>query len=119
MSLRAPTAKLGVELLNGVNYSLASLRGYMLLGKEKFKNHRASAWQDQINPGLTKMTELSKDWTVKANKEKIVELKDLFNKLQIAQEEIENISGTTENQPAQKIHCLCSASNKPTDLQSS
>ncbi len=37
IDLRAPTAKLGVELQNGLNASLANLRGYMLLGNATSK----------------------------------------------------------------------------------
>ncbi len=103
IELRAPTAKLGVELQNGLNYSLASLRGYMLLGKQQFKTGRADTWEQQINPALARMTQLSKDWTVAANKEKLARMKVLFEELQNAQNEIEAISGTVENIPSQKM----------------
>ncbi len=40
--LRAPTAQASMKVLNGINYSLASLRGWMLLGTEKSKTDRAA-----------------------------------------------------------------------------
>ncbi len=102
IELRAPTAKLGVELLNGLNYSLANLRGYMLLGKNEFKKSREDAWNKQINPSLEKMLVLSENWSVEGSKTKLKKMISLFKELQTAQEEIENISGTLENLPAQK-----------------
>ncbi len=103
IDLRAPTAKLGVQLLNGLNYSLANLRGYMLLGAEKFKTERARSWDDQINPSLDRMTTLSQNWTVEANKQTLTRIKALFTELSQAQDEIEQISDSVENLPAQKI----------------
>ena len=102
IDLRAPTAKLGVELQNGLNASLANLRGYMLLGKSKFENGRVADWNDRINPGLGKMTELSKNWTVEGNKQKLANMKQDFAKLRQAQDEIASISGTVDNLPATK-----------------
>ena len=49
--LRAPTAQASLKVLNGVNYSLAGLRGWMLLGNEKFKQDRVDAWTNWIDAG--------------------------------------------------------------------
>ena len=76
IDLRAPTAKLGVELLNGLNYSLASLRGYMLLDAAQFKVVRQDACDEQINPVLETMSRLSKDWTVQANQDRLAGIVD-------------------------------------------
>ncbi len=103
IEVHAPTAKLSVELQNGLNASLANLRGYMLLGKEQFKTNRAHVWNERINSALERMTVLSQHWTETTNKEKLVKIKELFAKLRTVQDEIEQISGTPENLPAQKI----------------
>ncbi len=103
VDLRMPTATLGVELQNGLNSSLASLRGYMLLGKEKFKTNRLEAWDRQIHPSLQKLGVLAEGWTVASNKERLVTIRALFARLETAQEEIEEISSTVANTPAQKI----------------
>ncbi|MCP5062105.1 MAG: HAMP domain-containing protein [Ignavibacteriae bacterium] len=92
MTLRAPTAKLGVELLNGLNESLAHLRGYMLLKKDNFKAKRTDSWVNGIYPSLEEMTEYSNNWTIEENKQKLAHLKTLFKKLEIAQKNIEELT---------------------------
>ncbi len=45
--LRQPTAMAGKDMLNGINNSMALLRGYMILGEDKFKDERATAWSER------------------------------------------------------------------------
>jgi len=52
MDLRVPTARASLMMLNGINHSLAALRGWMLLGKDKFRAERVKAWSDEIDPSL-------------------------------------------------------------------
>jgi len=103
ITLRAPTAKLGVELQNGLNASLAQLRGYMLLGNKSLKDNRQRVWSTIINPALARMTTLSQSWTVEANKQKLTTLKELFAKLEREQDAIEKLAHTSDNRPAEKI----------------
>ena len=42
VELRTPTAHASLMMLNGINHSLASLRGWILLGDKKFKNRKLS-----------------------------------------------------------------------------
>ena len=102
IDLRAPTARTGVLLLNGVNYSLAALRGWIILGNDKFKTQRADAWKG-IDGALASMDEFSKNWTVPANIKKLQEMKALFQDFKGFQQEIENIANTPDNLPANKI----------------
>ncbi|MCP3674926.1 MAG: HAMP domain-containing protein [Gammaproteobacteria bacterium] len=102
VELRVPTNIAGHDLVNGVNYSLAALRGYMILGKERFKQQRQDAWKD-IDKNLDIMTEMSKSWTVPKNVEKLQELKIVFREFRKAQQQIENISHSEDEQPAMKI----------------
>ena len=55
VELRMPTAHASLMMLNGINHSLASLRGWILLGDKKFKKERYIAWEEQINPSLKLM----------------------------------------------------------------
>ncbi|MBN4048976.1 hypothetical protein JYU00_02335 [bacterium AH-315-N22] len=52
MNLRAPTARASLMMLNGLNHSLAALRGWMILGDDKFKTERARAWNEELEPSL-------------------------------------------------------------------
>lgn len=40
VDLRSPTAQASLMMLNGMNHSLASLRGWVILGEEQFKRTR-------------------------------------------------------------------------------
>ncbi|MEH0020352.1 MAG: HAMP domain-containing methyl-accepting chemotaxis protein [Desulfobacter sp.] len=103
MALRVPTSQSSLTMLNGINHSLAALRGWIILGMDKFKVERAKAWSDQIESSLKNMKEFSHNWT---NRENILRLKTLETKLadfKKYQQEIEDIAQTNDNQPALKI----------------
>jgi len=102
IDLRAPTARTGVMLLNDVNQSLAALRGWIILGADKFKAERAYAWHE-VDVALGMMEEFAKHWTVQANIKKLQELKTLFNDFKGFQQEIEDIAHSPDNLPANKI----------------
>lgn len=95
--LRTPTVQASMTALNGVNQSLAGLRGYMLLGKNVFKTERHEAWSKSINPSLEKLQIFSKKWTNYKNVTRLAEMKMLFNDFDKYQKEIENITPTDIN----------------------
>lgn len=103
IQVRAPTARTGVMLLNGLNHALAELRGWLLLGEETFKEERARAWKDQIDLSLATMKELSKNWTNPENIKRLETIEARLKDLRQYQQEIEDIAHTIDNQPAQKI----------------
>lgn len=101
--LRTPTAHSSLMMLNGINHSLAALRGWIILGDDKFKVERAQAWDDQIQPSLDTMESLSAEWTDQANVERLTVIKGSLAEFKKFQMEIENIAQTEENTPAKKI----------------
>jgi methyl-accepting chemotaxis protein len=101
--LRVPTARASLEILNGINHSLAALRGWMILGKDKFKNERAKAWSSEIDPALAAMTKFSQSWTNPENVERLKIIQTKLNDFKQFQKEIEDISGSKDNLPATKI----------------
>ena len=46
VELRTPTAHASLMMLNGINRSLASLRGWIILGDPKFQMERSIAWEE-------------------------------------------------------------------------
>ncbi len=102
IALRQPTVLASTEMVNNINYSLAALRGYLILGKDKFKQQRADAWKE-IRIVENKLNNFAKNWTNPANvKRQETVVKQLF-KFAAAQKEIEDISGTIDDTPATKI----------------
>lgn len=101
--LRTPTALNSIEMMNGINHSLAALRGYMILGKDKFKAERQTAWSGEIDPSLKYMETVSVNWTDPKNVESLKVIKSKLGEFKQYQQEIEDISSSTENLPATKI----------------
>ena len=107
LELRQPTVLAGLHLTDGVNLSLAGLRGYMILGGDPakatiFKAERAQGWH-QIDSSMAEFREFSKGWTVPANVERMRELEGLVEEFRTAQKEVEDISHTDANIPAFKM----------------
>ena len=100
--LRTPTVLASNHMLNGINHSLAALRGYMILGADKFKKGRAKAWEN-IDDAYVRMSKYSENWTNLANVEKLKAMGEILKEFKVAQQEIEDISGTIDNTPATKI----------------
>ncbi len=102
IDLRAPTVLASTELENGINLSLASLRGWMILGEPKSKQDRTKAWH-MIDESLNKLKKFSKKWTNSKNIERLKDIEKHLYQFKVAQKEIEDISGTINNTPATKV----------------
>jgi CHASE3 domain sensor protein len=103
ISLRTPTAHASLMMLNGVNHSLASLRGWIILGDEKFKEERSLAWTEQIEPSLHAMHELAPDWTDPENKTRLHAIEKEIDAFKKFQQKVEDIAQMPENFPAREI----------------
>ncbi|KKM45445.1 hypothetical protein LCGC14_1560840 [marine sediment metagenome] len=103
VDLRVPTAQAGLETLNGINHSLAALRGWIILGKEKFREERAKAWSRQIEVAQKALKEFSVNWTDPKNVERLALIQEKLGQFKRYQQEIEDIAQTTDNTPATKI----------------
>jgi methyl-accepting chemotaxis protein len=102
--LRTPTVLAGRDMLNGINASLAALRGYMILGDdskkaELFISQRRDAWQG-IESAEAKFNIFAENWTDPNNVEALNTIKLDLSEFRKAQQEIESIAHTNENIPA-------------------
>src|SRR5262245_36173301 len=80
-------------LLNGVQQSLAALRGWVVLGREDFKKERAEAWERKIWPSLQRLEKL----------ESQPELRRMIQQLENVQWWIEDAAQTPGNFPARLL----------------
>ena len=99
--LRMQTVLLSKDIVNGVNQSLAGLRGYMILGSdpkkaEVMKGARTRAW-GTMDAAISKLNVLSKQWTDSANVERLNSIKSELILFNSAQQEIEDIAHATAN----------------------
>ncbi|HHT9125222.1 MAG TPA: HAMP domain-containing methyl-accepting chemotaxis protein [Candidatus Brocadiia bacterium] len=103
IELRAPTALTSLTMLNGLNHSLAALRGWIILGKDKFKDERSEAWSKEIEESLNDMRKLSARWTEHKNIERLNVIEKKLEEFKKCQQEIEDIAQTVDNTPANKV----------------
>ncbi len=103
IDLRTPTAQASLGMINGMNRSLAALRGWMLLGKDKFKSERTEAWASDIDKNFSTLKRLSATWTDSENVKRLDIIESKLSEFRKYQQEIEDISQTIENTPATKI----------------
>ncbi len=103
VELRVPTARASLETLNGINHSLAALRGWMLLGNEKFKSERGVSWEKEILPAIATLKLHSENWTNADNLRRLDIAESKLTEFKAFQEEIEAIAQTKNNVQATKI----------------
>ncbi len=107
IELRQPTVSAGMRLKNGINLSLAGLRGYMILGNESgkaafFKAERSEGWRE-INSAVADLQNFSKSWTGSQNINLLHEMEQLINEFRSTQQEIEGIAHNANNIPSINI----------------
>ncbi len=106
LNTRVPTVLAGAKLENGINLSLAGLRGYMILGDDPekgaaMKKVRQAGWKD-IDDAMAQLHKFSKSWTIPANIKMLKKMQSDIEEFRQAQQEVENISHTVDNIPAFK-----------------
>ncbi|NRA52588.1 MAG: methyl-accepting chemotaxis protein [Gammaproteobacteria bacterium] len=107
LNLRVKTVNAGKDINNGINYSLAALRGYMILGADPVKSailkkQRNDAWVT-IDKSIETFDQVSSNWTVPKNIEILTSLKQELSAFKLAQEQVENIAQTPENIPSYQL----------------
>jgi methyl-accepting chemotaxis protein len=100
--LRAPTSEASLRMMNGLNHSLAALRGWMVTGNKNFKAERAAVWTE-INRVKGEMDKLSATWTNPKNVQVWSEFKEILAEFSVAQNKVESIANTPDEQPATRL----------------
>ena len=103
VDLRVPTARNSLMMLNGINHALSALRGWMILGKDKFKQERQYAWEQEIDLPYAFLQEKSNNWTNPENVKRLERVGELLAEFRIEQQKIEDIAQTRGNVPAVKL----------------
>ena len=101
INVRMKTVLLCKDITNGINQSLAGLRGYMILSHEPqkakpMKEARESAWES-IEHTISEYKIISEKWTVQDNVNRLSSIIKELAEFKIAQQEIEDISVLNEN----------------------
>jgi methyl-accepting chemotaxis protein len=99
---RSPTAGASSALVAEVYASLANLRGWMVSGNPEFKKRRKAIWADIEKAGVT-MDRLSRNWENSDNIKKWAEFKTILVQFEAAQNQVEALSHSIDEEPASKI----------------
>jgi methyl-accepting chemotaxis protein len=100
VNLRVPTARASLMMLNGMNHSLAALRGWIILGKDSFTSERLEAWDKEIEPSFQALQTFSQNWTNPENVARLQRITDIIQDFKRSQQEIEDIAQKDANVPA-------------------
>jgi methyl-accepting chemotaxis protein len=103
VDLRTPTAFAGLQMMSGLHHSLAALRGWIILGQDKFKQERNRVWTQEITPSLQQLKTLSENWTQPENKERLQRIAMLLNSFKQTQQQAETLSHHNDNLPATQL----------------
>lgn len=95
------------QMLNGLNHSIAALRGYVILGDaaqqaEFFTSERLSAWEN-IDAGMSGILADSADFRDAGISETIERVKRDLPRLRESQDQVEKLAHTPDNIPAVRI----------------
>lgn len=102
-SVRHPTSTAEIEMVNGINHSVACLRGWVLLEKPKFKTELDEIWKNEIRAPLNTLITLSDSWKLERNRNQLNQLVTLVDKLELHQEQILNLEIEEKKNVAQII----------------
>lgn len=111
INLRAPTVNAGTNLINGVNHSLAALRGFIILRAPKFVDERANAWKT-IDGYQAQVRELSKGWTNQQNIDRLKEVLGLLEEFRGYQGQVEAL--VQEGAESAKVNEILGTKAAPT-----
>lgn len=95
-----PMSESSLRVINGVNYAVSQLRGWILLGDERFKTGRVSAWSEWIDASITNLKSLTEQVGNTTQKEQLKTVIDSLKELKDIQQQIEDIARTEKNLPA-------------------
>jgi signal transduction histidine kinase/DNA-binding response OmpR family regulator len=101
-ALRAPTVVASAEVLNGVNASLAALRGWVILGDKKFVVARNQSWR-AIDANIDKLQTYAKHWTNPENTQRLHNVTEKLTQFKTYQIEIEHIAHAKNNRKGLEI----------------
>lgn len=99
----APMTNASMTILNGLNQAVAAMRGWMLLGQERFRTERQEAWSEQIEPALQTLRKLAVVGDNKISIEQLASMEKTLQTLKKNQEDVEKLARTVDSTPALKM----------------
>ncbi len=102
--IQSPTVRTAIVTQLGVQRSLAALRGWVALGDPQFRIERTAAWENEVEPALAELTQLSQGWTNELSLQRLRDATQEIRNLRKVQWWIEDIAQTPGNEPARALY---------------
>ena len=99
-----PMAQASFQLLTGIRHSLASLRGWVMLGDPRFLDGWREAWRDEIPPALEQLKDCPSFQAKNCTAQQLQDLRALLADLQESQWWVQDIVRTPGNEPARLLY---------------
>ena len=103
VSESSPTVESTLKLFNGINRAMEGLRGYLLIGDDKYLAMKSEAWMGFIDPAIEELDVLSENWISQEDEQKYVEAKSLLPHFKESLEEAEALAKGGDNEAAMNI----------------
>ncbi|PIE82895.1 MAG: hypothetical protein CSA09_04930 [Candidatus Contendobacter odensis] len=100
-----PPTETSLRIIAGVQHSIASLRGWINHDDPLFIDHWRSAWDQEIQPAMTRLIQCRQSSRQHCSPARIEQLQSLLTRLQTAQQRIQriqHIAHSPNNTPAQQ-----------------
>ncbi|WP_461481293.1 response regulator [Porticoccus sp.] len=92
ISLRQPVAKTLLEVMNGLNHAVATLRGRVMLGDDSLDEEFRKAWAEEIRVPLERLQQLSTRLTNPENALRLSRVELLLDQLETAHAEVKTVA---------------------------
>lgn len=100
----APLVQASLQVMAGVQYSLASLRGWVSLGDPHFLNDWRMAWDEEIQPAIAMMQQCQRLSEETCPLERLPKLQAFLTDLHDSQQQVRNMAHAPDNEPARLIY---------------
>jgi two-component system chemotaxis sensor kinase CheA len=101
--IAGPTVTSSLNLLNGVNQTQSSLKSWLLLRDDSYREARADAWHNDINPSLQALGALSKNWRDPEDVKRLIEVKAQLSELQTMQDSLERMKASLGSRAIEQL----------------
>lgn len=98
-----PMSDASLRIINGVNYAVSQLRGWILMGDERFKTGRTTAWNDWIDPSVADLKRLVDEGGSQVQRDQFKVVDDNLREMKEYQKQAEDIARTENNFPATEL----------------
>ena len=98
-----PMSEASLRVVNGLNFALSQVRGWVLIEDERFKTGNTAAWANWIDPGMADLKRLVDQYGNETQKQQVKVIEDTLKEIKEYHRQIMAVVRTDKNFPAQEL----------------